>query len=173
MPHALTEQAAVRFVDVALGHVTREYPNKLSHCLSGPRDARTPRALHPLFYGSFDWHSCVHSYWMLARLLRLFPAMARAADIRALFDRQIVDEKVAGECAYLRHPTARGFERPYGWAWLLKLAAALMQLTQQAPPSSVVIPGLLDGMESVNRLAQKWLSRGRRPRFGRRALGTA
>jgi predicted glycosyltransferase len=38
-----------------------------------------------------------------------------------------------------------------------KMAAALRQLPQQQPPSSVVIPGLLDGMASVNRLARKWL----------------
>jgi len=55
----------------------------------------------------------------------------------------------------------------------VKMAAALMQLTQQAPPSSVVIPGLLDGMESVNRLAHKWLSRPRRDRFGNRVRRNA
>ncbi len=47
-----------------------------------------------------------------------------------------------------------------------KMAAALLQLTQQAPPSSVVVPGLLDGMANVNKLASKWLDRGRHPRFG-------
>jgi len=47
----------------------------------------------------------------------------------------------------------------------VRMAAALLQLTQQAPPSSVVIPGLLDGMGSVNRLARKWLDRGRQARF--------
>ena len=128
MRFALTEDVAARFARVALGHVLREYPNKLTHCLSGPQDARAPRELHPVFYGSFDWHSCVHAYWMLARLLRLFPDMAPAAKIRALFDSQIAEEKVAGECAYLRHPMARGFERPYGWGWLLKLSEALMRL---------------------------------------------
>jgi predicted glycosyltransferase len=48
----------------------------------------------------------------------------------------------------------------------VRMAAALMQLTQQAPPSAVVVPGLLDGMENVNKLARKWLDRGRHPRFG-------
>jgi hypothetical protein len=48
-----------------LGHVRREYPNKPEHVLAGPGDARTPSVLHPVFYGSYDWHSCVHSYWML------------------------------------------------------------------------------------------------------------
>jgi hypothetical protein len=121
----LTLDLAERFADLALGHVRREYPNNLDHALAGPADAATPRALHPIFYGSFDWHSCVHSHWMLARLLRRFPDMRQGADIRALFDEQFTPEEVAGECAYFARPTARGFKRPYGWAWLLKLAAEL------------------------------------------------
>ena len=49
------------------------------------------------------------------------------------------------------------------------MAAALLQLMQQPPPSAVVIPGLLDGMASVNRLAQKWLGQGRAERLRVRA----
>ncbi|CAN7283325.1 DUF2891 domain-containing protein [Bosea sp. LjRoot237] len=124
----LTEELALRFARIALGHVGREYPNKPDHTLAGPQDALTPRELHPIFYGSYDWHSCVHSYWMLARLLRRYPGSEAAADIRALFDAQFTPEKVAVECAYLAAPTARGFKRPYGWGWLLKLAAELSLL---------------------------------------------
>ena len=121
----LTTELAERFAGLALGHVTREYPNALGQVLSGPEDLRGPRDLHPVFYGSFDWHSCVHGYWMLAHLYRRFPDMACAPAIRALFDAHLVPERVAGECAYLGHPASRGFERPYGWAWLLYLAAEL------------------------------------------------
>lgn len=123
-PH-LTADLAERFARIALGHVRREYPNKPDHALAGPEDARTPSALHPIFHGSYDWHSCVHSHWMLARLLRRCPEMPAAPAIRALFDAQFTADKVAGECAYLMRPTARGFKRPYGWAWLLKLAEEL------------------------------------------------
>ncbi|HEY3848041.1 MAG TPA: DUF2891 family protein, partial [Acetobacteraceae bacterium] len=112
----LSLDRASQFAEIALGHVAREYPNKLDHVLTGHADLQTPRTLHPIFYGSFDWHSCVHGYWLLARLLRRFPALPAIAE---LFDRQITTENVAGECAYLAAPTARGFERPYGWAWLL------------------------------------------------------
>jgi hypothetical protein len=121
----LTPELASRFAHIALGHVRREYPNNVDHALAGPEDARTPSALHPIFYGSYDWHSCVHSHWMLARLLRRFPDFAAAADIHALFDAQFMPDKVAVECAYFARPTTRGFKRPYGWAWLLKLAAEL------------------------------------------------
>ena len=126
----LTSDMAAQFAGIALGHVRREYPNKPEHTLAGPDDARTPAALHPVFYGSYDWHSCVHGYWMLARLLRGHPGLPQAAAIRALFDVQLVAAKVAGECAYLAAPTARGFKRPYGWGWLLKLAHELSLLDE-------------------------------------------
>jgi hypothetical protein len=126
---ALTADLAARYAAIALGHVAREYPNKLDHVLAGDADARTPRDLHPIFYGSFDWHSCVHSYWMLARLLRLFPDIARAQEIAGLFDHAFTAEKAAGELHYLRRPGSGGFERPYGWAWFLMLAAELRRNT--------------------------------------------
>ena len=119
----LTQVMAERFSTIALGHVTREYPNKLDHVLDGEQDAQGPRALHPIFYGSYDWHSCVHGYWMLARLLRLFPRHARADDVERLFDAAFTEANVAGEHAYLQRPSSKGFERPYGWAWTLMLAA--------------------------------------------------
>jgi hypothetical protein len=121
----LTPDRATRFAAIALGHVTSEYPNKLDHVLAGPNDALGPRDLHPVFYGSFDWHSCVHGYWMLAHLYRRFPGMPNAPAIRALFDAHLVPVRIEGETAYLDRPHALGFERPYGWAWLLKLAAEL------------------------------------------------
>ncbi len=129
---SLTQPLAERLARMALGHVGREYPNKLDHVLDGPPDAATPRALHPIFFGSFDWHSCVHGHWTLARLRRLYPTFAPADEIRALFEAQLTPDKVAGELAYLDRPSARGFERPYGWAWLLKLAAELEGLEDGA-----------------------------------------
>ena len=129
----LTPDLGARFARIALGHVEREYPNKPGHVLDGPADAGTPRMLHPVFFGSFDWHSCVHSYWLLARVLRRDPAGPCAAPIAALLERRLTAEAVAGECAYFERPSARGYERPYGWAWLLKLAAELRTLPDARP----------------------------------------
>jgi len=123
MKHRLTAATANRFAGIALGHVTKEYPHKLDHVMEGPEDVLSPRALHPIFFGSFDWHSCVHGYWLLMRTLRLFPAMANAGRIRALLDAMLVPQKVAGELDYLDRAYIGGFERPYGWAWLLMLHA--------------------------------------------------
>ena len=121
----LTRRLASRFAALALGHVTREYPNKLDHVLGGPDDLRGPRELHPIFYGSFDWHSCVHGYWLLCTLLRRFPELPEAQRIGALLDEHLTPENVAGELAYLGAPERATFERPYGWAWLLMLHAEL------------------------------------------------
>lgn len=116
---------AEMFVSLALSHITREFPNKLDHVLLGSDDVRGPRALHPIFYGSFDWHSCVHGYWLLSRLYRQFPNLRQVAQIRALFEEHLTPDNVAVEAEYAAHPSRAGFERPYGWAWLLKLCAEL------------------------------------------------
>jgi len=121
----LTVELAQRFAAIALGHVGREFPNKLDQVLTGAGDLRAPRALHPIFYGSFDWHSAVHSHWLLARVLRRFPDIPSASAIRGWLDQAFTIENVAGELAYLAPPSAAGFERPYGWAWLLMLQAEL------------------------------------------------
>jgi hypothetical protein len=122
---ALTPAAASRFARIALGGVRREFPNKMDHILYAPEDVRSPRQLHPAFYGCFDWHSAVHGHWMLARLLRGFPDLPEAEAIRGVLDEHLAPAAVAGEVAYFRHPGRQTFERPYGWAWLLKLAAEL------------------------------------------------
>ena len=123
--HELTTEMASRFARLALAHVEREYPNKLDHVMNAADDVRSPRALHPIFFGSFDWHSCVHGYWLLASLLRRRGEIPEAGAIRELFDRQLTATNVAVELAYLEQPNRAGFERPYGWAWALMLTAEL------------------------------------------------
>jgi hypothetical protein len=128
----LSEDLAAGFARIALGHVEREYPNKLDHVLNDAADLKSPRALHPIFFGSFDWHSCVHGYWLLATVARRFPNADVSPTIRALFNRQFTPENVASECAYLGQPMRGGFERPYGWAWLLMLHAELRRASEPA-----------------------------------------
>ena len=112
---------ASSFARIALGHVTREYPHKLDHVLQGDADALPPRDLHPIFFGSFDWHSCVHGWWTLLTLRRLYPDSAEAVEIEGLADNSFTAAKVGRELAYLDRPLSAGFERPYGWGWLLYL----------------------------------------------------
>ncbi|PSJ40395.1 DUF2891 domain-containing protein [Sphingomonas deserti] len=121
MTNMLTPEIAARFARIALGHVTREYPHKLDHVMDGPEDVLSPSQLHPIFHGSFDWHSCVHGWWLMLRLRRLFPDLPEARQIEALAEEMLTPGKIAGELAYLDRAYSGGFERPYGWAWLLAL----------------------------------------------------
>jgi hypothetical protein len=130
MHSKLTRELAARLANVASAHVTREYPGKMDHILTGPEDIASPRTFHPVFYGSFDWHSCVHGFWLLAKILRLFPDLPEALKIRALFDEQLTQSKIDSELSYLQRPLQQNFERPYGWAWLLMLASELARHTK-------------------------------------------
>ena len=124
-PATLTPEAASAFARLALKGIVREYPNKPEHVLAGAGDARTPRALHPAFYGCYDWHSAVHGHWLLVKVLRAHPGLPEANDIRAALGASLTPENLAAEAAYFARPEAKTFERPYGWAWLLKLAEEL------------------------------------------------
>ena len=129
MTHMLTAETAARFADIALGHVTREYPHKLDQVLTGDDDLLPPRLLHPIFHGSFDFHSCVHGYWTLLTVRRRFPDLPEARRIEALADHMLTSDTVAGELAFLDRAYTGGFSRPYGWAWVL----ALHQEAQRHP----------------------------------------
>jgi hypothetical protein len=117
--------AAGRFAQLALDCVHKEYPNKIAHVLNSDADVTPPRALTPAFYGCYDWHSSVHGHWLLARLARLFPDTELATAARAALARSLTPANIAAEVAYLRGPGRTSFERPYGLAWLLQLAAEL------------------------------------------------
>jgi len=117
--------AAQRFADLALSCVHRYYPNKIAHVLSGDADVKPPRELTPTFCGCFDWHSAVHAHWLLVRLVRTFPDAPFVPSARAALAKSLTPEHIAGELQYLEGPGRSDFERPYGLAWLLQLAAEL------------------------------------------------
>ncbi len=118
---------AERFAKLALACVHREYPNKLAHVLNGPADARTPQKLTPAFYGCYDWHSSVHGHWLLARLARTFPQAPFAKAARHALATSLTPANLAAEAKYLQGAGRVSFERPYGLAWLLQLAAELKE----------------------------------------------
>jgi hypothetical protein len=121
----LSEQQASHFAGLALKCVGKEYPNKLDHVMDDETQVRSPRALHPAFYGCYDWHSSVHGHWLLVRLLRLYPSLPEAQKIRTALGENLSAENVLSEASYFRQKDRASFERTYGWAWLLKLAEEL------------------------------------------------
>src|SRR4030095_2597582 len=131
---SLTLERAASFADNALANVVREFPNKMDHVRGAARGARRPREVHPAFYGSFDWHSCVHMHWLLARVRRVAPDLPQRDAIVDLFDRHLPPANIGQECAYLERPESRSFERTYGWAWLLELAHELRRADDNGAP---------------------------------------
>ena len=117
--------AATRFAELALKCVHQEFPNKIAHVLEGDADVRPPRELYPAFHGCYDWHSSVHGHWLLVRLLRQFPDADFAPVARAALAHSLTAGNLAAETAYLQRAGRASFERPYGLAWLLRLAAEL------------------------------------------------
>jgi hypothetical protein len=121
----LNQDVASNFAGLALRCISREYPNKPDHIINDEKDVLSPKSMHPVFYGCFDWHSSVHGHWMLVRLLRIFPDLPEAAQIRAALSANLSAQNVKTEVQYLDQPGRKSFERTYGWAWLLKLAEEL------------------------------------------------
>ena len=130
----LSVELASAFARVALGNVEREYPRRLDQLLVAPTTQWRPRLLHPAFYGSYDWHSAVHMHWLLALVLRLHPAIALRQPIESVLDRHLNPEVMAKERDFFNGPGGATFERPYGWAWLLKLQAELTKLGRWHEP---------------------------------------
>ncbi len=116
-----------RFVALALDCVHREYPSKIAHVLNSDKDVAPPHELTPAFYGCYDWHSSVHGHWLLARLARLNPQADFAAPAREALAASLTAANIDRELEYLNAPGRVSFERPYGLAWFLQLAAELRE----------------------------------------------
>jgi hypothetical protein len=143
---ALDEAAAGRFAELALACVHKEYPNKIAHVLNSPEDVKAPSELTPAFYGCFDWHSSVHGHWLLARLAREFPSAPFAADALTALKTNITPERIAAEVSYLNGEGRESFERPYGLAWLLQLAA---ELRESPTPDATALSAALEPLEAA------------------------
>jgi hypothetical protein len=122
---ALDVATAARFAGLALKCLHQEFPGKIAHTLAGDADVHPPRELYPAFYGCYDWHSAVHGHWLLVRLTKQFPKAPFAARAHAELARSLTTANLAAEATYLRRADRASFERPYGLAWLLELAAEL------------------------------------------------
>jgi hypothetical protein len=121
----MTSEQAAGLAKLALAGIDREYPNKTGHVTTGPDDLKSPREMHPVFYGHFDWHSSVHGHWTLVKLLKQFPEAPFAGEVRKVLQDRFTAEGLAAEAGYFRAKENRSFERMYGWAWALRLALEL------------------------------------------------
>jgi hypothetical protein len=124
---SFTVSEANKLIELPLHCLESEYPNKLGQVIGSDKDLQPPTILHPIFYGCFDWHSAVHGYWSMVTLLKEFPELEKAQEVRELLKKNITSENVARELDYFQKEINKNYERTYGWAWLLKLAETLHQ----------------------------------------------
>ena len=124
-PLTLSLEEANRLAALPLHCMNTEYPNRLGQTLNDSSHIRTPKELHPAFYGCFDWHSSVHGHWSLVKLLKQYPELEQAELIRERLATNISEANIAVEVAYFDMIGNANYERTYGWAWLLKLAEEL------------------------------------------------
>jgi hypothetical protein len=153
MSYQISSALAAQLAAIALQNIDRAFPYSAHHVHQDADDRRLPRELHPAFYGCFDWHSAVHNHWLLVRLLRVLPQLPLASSIRAALAQHLSEANLRAEAAYFQEPGRASFERPYGWAWVLKLAQELHSwndpdaqrwLRALAPLTEVVIVGFTE-----------------------------
>lgn len=124
-PVELTLDEANKLAELPLACLNTEYPNKLGQTLENKEAIGEPHELHPAFYGCFDWHSSVHAHWSLVNLLKRFPKIDKADEIREKLKKSLSAGNIQGEVNYFKREESDTYERTYGWAWLLKLAEAI------------------------------------------------
>ena len=160
MPALSAEHTSLqRAADLALDAIRRDWPYHLPLLMRGPDDLRLPRELSPSFGGAFDWHSSVHGHWCVLRALRWVPEWPSRDAATAALDASLTPDHVAAEVALFRAPGRDGFERPYGLAWLLQLAAELREAARETADAR----RWADAMAPLERLAiermSAWLPR--------------
>jgi Protein of unknown function (DUF2891) len=152
------EARAEAYARVALANIEREFPHSEGRHQSEPGAVPRPRDLHPAFYGSLDWHSCVEMHWVLVRLLRLVPDLVPEAEARAALETHLSTEALAAEARFFADPDNRSAERPYGWGWALRLASELAALgdqdaarwaTNMEPLVDVIVEGLIEWLPKL------------------------
>lgn len=121
----LLGENAASYSHVGLENILREYPHMPWFVATEPGPYASHREFHPAFFGSFDWHSCVEMHWVLVTLLKAFPDHAAASDVRSTLNDLLTQDHLQTEMAFFANPATASFERPYGWGWLLTLAATL------------------------------------------------
>jgi hypothetical protein len=145
----------------AVANATRAYPYALVAVVAGPADLPLPRDRHPAFHGCYDWHSAVHTHWLLVRLLRRHGDQIDRDAALAVLDAHLTPANLAVETAVLR--TEPAFERPYGWAWLVALAAECTAAAPELAPARAWAEVLVPATDLVVGLVLDWLPRAGRP----------
>ncbi|MDP2089666.1 MAG: DUF2891 domain-containing protein [Flavobacteriaceae bacterium] len=107
--------------------IEQEYPNKLNQVIGDANYLKSPKELHPAFYGCFDWHSSVHGHWTLVTILKEISNFEFQDEILLKLKTTLTKENIEKEILYFDDVHNNTYERTYGWAWVLKLSEALKE----------------------------------------------
>ena len=122
----LTIDGAAHLSKLPLKCMQLEFPYKTGVTFSDSSLVTNPKNYHPAFYGCFDWHSSVHGHWMLVRLLKSFPELPQHELILSKLQQNLTAANIQQEQQIFLNKENKGFERTYGWAWLLQLQRELL-----------------------------------------------
>lgn len=136
----LDYDTAVKFAQLPLECYEKPYPHKFQLTYNSTKDLHDPNEIHPIFYGCFDWHSSVHGHWLLSAVRNRFNNTQLAEQVKKVFDEQFHADKVDVELKVFNRDDNNGFERTYGWAWLLKLQEELMDDGFKSEWANIVKP---------------------------------
>ncbi|MDQ3577226.1 MAG: DUF2891 domain-containing protein, partial [Actinomycetota bacterium] len=125
MNPGLDAETADRLLATAVANIRRDYPVHWVHLIESADDLVPQRESHPIFAGSYDWHSCVHQTWLAVRMLRLFPGLPTRDTAHSALDTLVTKDNALVEARFFEGPHGAFWERPYGWAWLFALDAEL------------------------------------------------
>ena len=160
--YILNDEGASYFAKLSLDCVSKSEPHYFYKAIQEEGDTIGPKDLWPSFYGCYDWHSGVHNHWCMIKILKKYPNIPEAGELRKRLNESFTSEHIQSELIYVSSHENGLFEFPYGQAWILKVADELatwedpdakIWLQNLSPLSSYIaaVNGIV--WKSVNRVA--------------------
>ena len=122
----LDESLASELVSLSTKCVDKKYPYKIGYRFVNKDWIKPHYEITPSFYGCWDWHSAVHGHWAMVKILKDFPELSERDIILNKLEKNLSKENLSKELEFFKQDFAKGFERTYGWAWLMKLYSELL-----------------------------------------------
>ncbi len=124
--YILSQEGASYFAKLSLDCTRKSSPHYFYRALRVKGEKMGPKDYWPSFYGCYDWHSAVHNHWAMVKILKLYPSIPEAAELRKKLELSFSKENILDELFYLQTHEDGLFEFPYGQSWLLKVADELI-----------------------------------------------
>ncbi len=152
-------------IDTIVANLDSEYPNRIIYDAQRDLDWQPPRRRHPIFFGSYDWHSSVHSHWALVRIARVAARLAdRAAAAGALGSRiglvlrpRLTAESIDRELEFFTERPS--FSLPYGISWAAMLSAELAAAAAEDAQWQSMAAATLPLAEMALERLERWVLR--------------